>query len=56
VLDAAPPPSPPQAAIVVTGKALPESKAERAYDVVRITQKQIKADPQYAHVVVSQKR
>jgi len=45
VLDAAPPPSPPQAAIVVTGKALPESKAERAYDVVRITQKQIEQSP-----------
>jgi outer membrane receptor protein involved in Fe transport len=39
------PPQPPQAAIVVTGKALPESKAERVYDVRRISTRQIRQSP-----------
>ena len=47
MLDAPPPPPSPQPAIIVTGKALPESKGERAYDVVRITQKQIEQSPSH---------
>jgi outer membrane receptor protein involved in Fe transport len=35
------PPEPPQAAIVVTGKALPEPTTERVYDVQRISRRQI---------------
>src|SRR4051795_12601264 len=41
----APPPEPPQAAIVVTGTALPEAKAERVYAVARITRRQIEQSP-----------
>ena len=39
------PPQPAQAAIVVTGRALPEAKAERAYDVVQIPRRQIEQSP-----------
>jgi outer membrane receptor protein involved in Fe transport len=39
------PPQQPQAAIVVTGKALPEAKAERVYDVQRISRLQIEQSP-----------
>src|SRR5689334_4815060 len=39
------PPQQPQAAIVVTGRALPEAKAERAYDVQRISRRQIEQSP-----------
>ena len=42
--DALPPP-PPAAAIVVTGNALPEAKAERAYGVERIGQREIAQSP-----------
>src|SRR3954452_15830669 len=43
----APPPEPPQAAIVVTGTALPEAKAEHAYAVARITRRQIEQAPSH---------
>lgn len=42
---AALPPQPPEATIVVTGKALPESKAERVYDVQRISRREIEQSP-----------
>jgi vitamin B12 transporter len=39
------PPQPPQAAIVVTGEALPEAKSERVYDVERISRRTIEQSP-----------
>jgi outer membrane receptor protein involved in Fe transport len=45
---AALPPAPPEAAIVVTGTALPEAKAERAYATERITQRQIEQTPSHS--------
>ena len=42
------PAQPSEAAIVVTGTALPEAKAERAYDVVRISRKRIERSPSHA--------
>src|SRR4051794_6896174 len=42
------PPSPPQAAIVITGKALPEPAAERVYGVERIARRQIEQAPSHA--------
>ncbi len=39
------PSQPPQAAIVITGRALPEAKAERVYDIRRISGKQIERSP-----------
>jgi outer membrane receptor protein involved in Fe transport len=44
---AALPPQPPQAAIVVTGKALPDPKAERVYDVQRISRRAIEQSPSH---------
>jgi outer membrane receptor protein involved in Fe transport len=44
---AALPPQAPQAAIVVTGKALPEAKAERVYDVQRISRREIEQSPSH---------
>ncbi len=44
---AALPPEPPQSAIVVTGKALPDPKAERVYDVQRITRLRIERSPSH---------
>ena len=44
---AALPPQAPQAAIIVTGKALPESKAERVYDVQQISRRQIEQSPSH---------
>jgi len=41
----APPPEPAPAAIIVTGQALPEAKADRAYDVQRIDRRKIEASP-----------
>src|SRR3954454_18526108 len=41
------PPDPPQAAIVITGKALPEPKAERVYTVERIGRRQIEQSPSH---------
>jgi outer membrane receptor protein involved in Fe transport len=41
------PPEPPQAAIVVTGKALPEPKADRVYAVERIDRRQIEQSPSH---------
>ena len=41
------PPEPPQAAIVVTGKALPEARADRAYEVERIGRRQIEQAPSH---------
>jgi outer membrane receptor for Fe3+-dicitrate len=41
------PPQPPQAAIIVTGKALPEAKAERVYDVQRISRRRIEQSPSH---------
>jgi outer membrane receptor protein involved in Fe transport len=41
------PPEPPQAAIVVTGKALPEAKAERVYQVQRIARREIEQAPSH---------
>jgi vitamin B12 transporter len=46
VVDALPP-APPAAAIVVTGKALPEARAERVYVVERITRRQIERSPSH---------
>lgn len=47
MFDALPAPAP-QAAIVITGKALPEAKADKVYDVVRITPRQIEQSPSHA--------
>jgi vitamin B12 transporter len=44
---ALPPPPPPSAAIVITGKALPEPKAERVYTVERISRRQIEQSPSH---------
>lgn len=41
------PPPPPGEIIVVTGKALPEAKADRAYDVVHIDRRQIEQSPSH---------
>ena len=41
------PPDPPQAAIIVTGKALPEPKADRVYAVESIGRKQIEQSPSH---------
>ena len=46
-MPAALPPQAPQAAIVVTGKALPEPKAERVYDVQRISRREIEQSPSH---------
>ncbi len=42
---ALPPPEPPRAAIVVTGKALPDPAAARAYDVDRVGREQLENAP-----------
>ena len=42
------PPPQPQSAIVITGKALPEAKAERVYDVQRISRREIEQSPSHA--------
>ena len=39
------PPDPPQAAIVVTGSALPEARAERVYAIERLDQRRIARSP-----------
>src|SRR3954465_6315653 len=44
-MPAALPPDPPSAAIVVTGKALPEARAERVYRVERFDRKRIDQSP-----------
>ncbi|HYX48087.1 MAG TPA: TonB-dependent receptor [Sphingomicrobium sp.] len=44
---APPPPQAPQAAIVITGKALPEAKSERVYDVQLISRRQIEQSPSH---------
>ena len=44
---AALPPAPPQQAIVITGAALPEAKAERVYNVRRFTHKEIVRSPSH---------
>ena len=44
-MPALPPPPPPETAIVITGKALPEAKAERVYDVQLIARRQIDQSP-----------
>jgi vitamin B12 transporter len=44
---ALPPPPPPSPAIVITGKALPEPKAERVYTVERIDRRQIEQSPSH---------
>ena len=41
------PPPQPQAAIVITGKALPEPKAERVYGVQRIARAEIDRSPSH---------
>ena len=41
------PPEPPHVEIVVTGKALPEAKAERVYAVERISRRQIEQSPSH---------
>ena len=41
------PPPQPQAAIVITGKALPHPKAERVYDVQRISRREIEQSPSH---------
>src|SRR3954449_1158894 len=41
------PPEAPQAAIVITGTALPEAKAERVYTVERITRRDIEQSPSH---------
>jgi outer membrane receptor protein involved in Fe transport len=41
------PPEPPQAAIVVTGQALPEARADRAYRIERIGRRQIEQAPSH---------
>ena len=43
----APPPEPPQAAIIVTGKALPEAEADRVYAVERIDRRRIEQSPSH---------
>jgi outer membrane receptor protein involved in Fe transport len=45
---ALPPPEAPQAAIVVTGTALPEAAADRVYRVERITRREIAQAPSHA--------
>jgi outer membrane receptor protein involved in Fe transport len=42
------PPQPPEAAIVITGTALPEAKGDRVYMVERIGRKQIEQSPSHA--------
>src|SRR3982751_923223 len=42
------PPPPPGAAIIVTGRALPEPRGERAYAVVRVGPRQIEQAPSHA--------
>ena len=44
---AALPPQPPEAAIVITGKALPEAKSERVYGVQRISRRAIEQAPSH---------
>lgn len=44
---AALPPQSPQAAIVVTGQALPQPKSERIYDVQRISRREIEQSPSH---------
>ena len=44
---ALPPPDPPQAAIVITGEALPESAAERAYSIERFDRPRIEQSPSH---------
>lgn len=44
-VSAALPSQPPGTAIVITGRALPEAKAERVYDIRRISGKQIEQSP-----------
>lgn len=44
---AALPPQAPEAAIIVTGNALPDPKAERVYDVQRISWRQIEQSPSH---------
>ena len=46
-MPAALPPQPPEAAIVITGKALPEAKAERVYGVQRISSDEIARSPSH---------
>jgi outer membrane receptor protein involved in Fe transport len=41
------PPEQPQAAIVITGKALPEPRSERVYQVQRITRREIAQSPSH---------
>src|SRR3954462_14392769 len=41
------PPDSPQAAIVITGTALPEAKAERVYTVERINRRRIEQSPSH---------
>ena len=41
------PPEPPHIEIVVTGKALPEAKAERVYALERINRRQIEQSPSH---------
>jgi outer membrane receptor protein involved in Fe transport len=41
------PPEPPQAEIVITGKPLPEARAERVYAVERITRRDIEQSPSH---------
>jgi outer membrane receptor protein involved in Fe transport len=41
------PPAPPQAAIVVTGTALPEANSERAFAIERIDRKRIESSPSH---------
>jgi outer membrane receptor protein involved in Fe transport len=41
------PPEPPQAAIIVTGEALPEARAERIYAIDRIGRRQIEQSPSH---------
>ena len=42
------PPAPPQAAIVITGTALPEAKGDRVYAIERIGRRQIEQSPSHA--------
>jgi vitamin B12 transporter len=44
---AALPPQPPQAVIIVTGSALPDPKADRVYDVQRISRRDIEQSPSH---------
>ena len=44
-MQAALPPQPPQAAIVITGNALPEARSERVYDVRRLSRRTIEQSP-----------